>query len=87
MITTELPAMTISDIARLIVSDYSEKGKPVPIPAVPYVDAMESLTNIDDNYGLDSGRWIVAYALSNLSGWRGDVARAVKAELKARLAK
>lgn len=50
--------------------------------AGPYVDAMSCLTSIDEDYGADSGRSVVLYCLSNLTSWRGDTARAVKAELK-----
>jgi hypothetical protein len=50
--------------------------------AEPYVDAMACLTSIDEDYGADSGRSVVLYCLSNLTSWRGDTARAVKAELK-----
>lgn len=53
--------------------------------AKPYVDAMFSLNNINDNYGYDSGVSVVSYALANLGSWRGDVARSVKAELKSLL--
>lgn len=53
--------------------------------AKPYLDAMFTLKSIDDNYILDSGRSIVAYFLSNASGWRGETARRVKAELKGML--
>lgn len=53
--------------------------------AKPYVEAMYSLNNINDNYGYDSGVSVVSYALANLGQWRGDVARAIKAELKALL--
>ena len=53
--------------------------------AKAYVVPMMSLTSVSDNYGLDSGDSIVRYALSNLTYWRGDTARRVKAELKAHL--
>ena len=46
---------------------------------------MHSLNSINDNYVLDSGASVVAYFLANARGWRGDVARRVKAELKAML--
>jgi hypothetical protein len=36
-------------------------------------------------YGLDTGYSIVAYFLSNANTWKGDVARAVKKELKKRI--
>ena len=50
--------------------------------AKPYLDAMSQLNSIDDKYYLDSARSVVLYFLSNASGWRGDVARRIKAELK-----
>ena len=51
--------------------------------AAPYADAMMSLTDITDNYGWDSGREIVCRFLANANTWRGEVAKRVKAELKA----
>ena len=57
-------------------------GKPWYNYAKPYVKAMRSLESIDDVYVADSGESVVLYALSNLSYWRGDTARQVKAELK-----
>ena len=53
--------------------------------AVPYIDAMTCLTSIDDNYGADPARQVVAYFLSNATTWRGETARRVKAELNAML--
>ena len=50
--------------------------------AMPYLEAMESLDTIDDNYYFDSGKSIVLYFLSNASTWRGEDARRIKAELK-----
>ena len=50
--------------------------------AEPYLEAMESLNTINDNYYFDSGKSVVLYFLSNASTWRGDDARRIKAELK-----
>ena len=50
--------------------------------ARPYLDAMHSLESVDDSYGMDSGRLIVAYFLSNATRWRGPEAQRIKAELK-----
>ena len=50
--------------------------------AVPYLEAMETLNSIEDNYVYDSGESIVLYFLSNASTWRGEVARRIKKELK-----
>lgn len=51
--------------------------------AKPYLDAMATLDKVSDNYGLDSGKSIVNYFLSNAATWRGDTAKRIKAELKA----
>lgn len=72
----------LSTIAKEILADYHAQGKPVYYSAVPYVRAMLSLDSINDSYGDDSAKSIVAYALSNLSVWRGETARRIKAELK-----
>jgi hypothetical protein len=53
--------------------------------AVPYLQAMLTLDTVDDNYGLDSGRSVVTYFLSNAASWRGEDARRIKAELRALL--
>ena len=53
--------------------------------AVPYIDAMASMVDVDEPYGADPGADIVRYFLSNAKTWRGDTARRVKAELKRRL--
>jgi hypothetical protein len=54
-------------------------------PARPYVDAMASLGSINDRYGYDGGREIVLRFLDAARAWRGDTARAIKAELKGML--
>lgn len=72
----------LDEIAREIEQDYADKGKPVYYAAKPYVDAMKSLNSIDDMYGCDSADSIVRYLLGNLSYWRGDKAKAIKAELR-----
>lgn len=51
--------------------------------AVPYIEAMFSLDKITDNYGADTGKYVVLYFLANATTWRGEVARRIKAELKA----
>ena len=50
--------------------------------AYPYVHAMRGLDKVTDRYGFEDGGEIVRRFLINASGWRGDVARRVKAELK-----
>ena len=53
--------------------------------ATPYLQAMLALESRHDSYGMDDGKSIILYALSNLTYWRGDLARSVKAELNAHL--
>jgi hypothetical protein len=79
-------ARSIRVIAREIVRDYADKGKPVTPFAKPYVDAMLTMDTVADGYGAESGEYVILYGLHNLSGWRGDKAREVKAELKEAIA-
>lgn len=50
--------------------------------AVPYLDAMATLSDVNDLYVTDSGSSIVRYFLANAATWRGPDARRIKAELK-----
>jgi hypothetical protein len=68
-----------------IAAEISKDWCPISLSAVPYLRAMRELDKITDDYGLDSGRSIVLYFLSNATTWRGEVARRVKAELKGML--
>ena len=68
-----------------IALEISNEWKKPYFGAVPYLEAMRSLSSIDDKYGYDSADSIVLYFLSNASSWRGDAARRIKAELKAML--
>ena len=52
------------------------------IYARDYVEAMQLCNRITDRYFADSAESVVRYALSNMTTWRGDQARAIKAELK-----
>jgi hypothetical protein len=69
----------------LIAAEIAQDWKKPNYAALPYLRAMRWLHTIEDKYGLDSGRSVVAYFLSNASTWRGPVARRVKAELTAML--
>jgi hypothetical protein len=53
--------------------------------AKPYLDAMECLDTINDNYIADTGRSVVIYFLSNATTFKGDIAREVKKELNKRI--
>jgi len=69
---------TLSQIAKEIREDW----KKVYFGAVPYLEAMETLSLITDNYYQDSAKSIVLYFLGNANSWRGEVAKRIKAELK-----
>lgn len=77
-----LSRMKIREIARLIGRDWGGK---VNYAAKPYLQAMFSLDDVKDMYGMDPGSSIVAYFLSNARSWKGEVAKAVKKELKKRI--
>ena len=81
-LTTELPAMPLHQIAGIIAKDWGIKTN---YAAKPYLSAMFNLSNVKDNYGMDNGRSIVAYFLSNAGTWRGDIAKLVKKELNKRI--
>ena len=53
--------------------------------AAPYLEAMAGLNSVNDKYMHDDGRGIVRYFLANAAQFKGDQARALKAELKALL--
>jgi hypothetical protein len=67
----------------VIAADIREHWTRINFGAVPYVEAMESLTTVDENYGSDSADAIVRYFLANAGTWRGPDARRVKDELRA----
>jgi len=74
---------TVRSISNIAAEISSEWGNKIYFGAVPYLDAMRTLNSIDDEYGLDSGRSVVAYFLANAQTWRGEAARRIKRELKA----
>lgn len=67
----------------VIAQEIKADWKKVYFGAVPYLEAMKTLTSVQDNYGWDSAKSIVLYFLANAQTWRGDTARRIKAELKA----
>ena len=76
-----IKTLSICAIARIIKSDWQK----VYFGAVPYLNAMYSVENMNDTYGCEDGRTQVIYFLSNASTWRGATAKVVKAELNRRL--
>jgi len=81
MTTSAKPTRALFVIASEIRADWSN----VYFGAKPYLEAMSSLTSVSDNYYYDSGDSVVRYFLANATTWRGETARAVKAELKGML--
>ncbi len=77
--TTTTTARPLYEIAKEIRKDWGAK---VNFGAKPYLDAMQTLDKITDNYGMDSGKSIVLYFLSNAQTWRGTKAKEIKNELK-----
>ena len=65
-----------------IARDIREDWKKPSVYAIPYLQAMEVLDDINGAYVFDSARDVVVRFLCNSAGWRGDKARAIKAELK-----
>ena len=65
----------------VIAAEVRLDWKNVYFGAVPYLEAMATLSTIDQMYGADDARSIVLYFLANAQTWRGPVARRVKAEL------
>lgn len=91
----DLRHLSIHALARIIGQNWSkvtQAGTPSAFgsigqhPANPYWQAMSQMQSVEDSYGYDSGREIVLRFLGNATGWRGETARLVKAELKRRLA-
>ena len=81
LVSTKIPANNISE---LVAYAKAQNGK-VNFAAKPYLAAMMGMGDINEQFGYDSGRSIVIYFLNNASSWRGDVAKRVKAELRAML--
>ena len=75
-----LPTLNLAGIARVVRRNW----RGVNYAAEPYLAAMGTLDNIKDDYYLDSGASVVLYFLCNSNSYRGNVARAVKAELNKR---
>jgi len=71
----------VNKIAQEIVENWDK----VYFGAQPYLVAMLTLKSINDSYGLDSGKSIVAYFLSNAKTWKGEKAREIKKELNVML--
>lgn len=75
-----LEKLLISDIAQIIQKDWKATSKNgVYFGAKPYLDALKTMSTIDQNYYSESGKSIVIYFLANAQTWKGEVAKAIKA--------
>lgn len=81
----------VGTIAAEIINDISNQAMAKKVQtrwrdlvpaAAPYLEAMLTLDKVDDKYGLDEGRDIILRALTNLTSYRGEKARTLKAELR-----
>lgn len=83
IITAEkIKNMSVANIANVIQKDWGAK---VYFGAKPHLKAMHTLNTVNEMYGCDTGKSIVAYFLSNASTYRGETAKIVKAELNKRI--
>jgi hypothetical protein len=73
--------MSIRELAMQIRMNWTN----VYFGAKPYLQAMLSMESIHDKFGMDDGKGIIIYFLSNATTWRGPVAREIKKELNRRL--
>lgn len=69
------------EILRVWIKECGAKYQEKYFYALQQREAMESLTSINDNFHADSGRGVVASFLVNVTTWRGEDARRIKAEL------
>jgi hypothetical protein len=81
---SKLKLYEIAAIARkdMRVTGFSKKPSYAYVPE--YLDALECLTSITDNYGADTGYSVVIYFIGRVAQWKGETARAIKAELNKR---
>jgi hypothetical protein len=68
-----------------IAKDVRKDWKTINPVANEYLKGLESMQTIKDMYGLEYGDMVVAQFLDKAIGWRGEVARQIKAELKVHL--
>lgn len=65
-----------------IMADVLEDWRSINPYALEYARALAELNEPNDYYLTERGRDIIPYFLANANGWRGERARAIKAELK-----
>ncbi len=66
-----------------IANEIERTWAKVNFAARPYLSAMKEINDINDTYGADTAKSVVAYFLCNANSWHGDDARRIKSELRA----
>lgn len=74
----KLSNMSIKEIAEFIIDDWSKSGK---VPKA-YLEPMLTIKTLEEMYYADKASSVVAYFISNASGWKGFNARVTKKYLK-----
>jgi hypothetical protein len=70
-----------------IADDIMRKWRNPAGSAIPYINALTHLGTMDSKYGHEDAEGIVLRFLNEASGWRGEDAKRIKAELRAMLPK
>lgn len=68
---------------REIFAEVRQDWKKPYFGAKPYMEALGQLENWNSRYYAEDARGLGLYFLANAGTWRGEVARRVKAEIKA----
>ncbi|MFA5024114.1 MAG: hypothetical protein WC523_04120 [Patescibacteria group bacterium] len=76
-----LKSLSLSELAKMIRKDWTR----IDSHALPFLEAMEQLKDIADNYKDSSGQMIIAYFLSTAVSWTGNLSVCIKKELKRRM--
>jgi hypothetical protein len=74
LLKTKKKHMNIKQVAKEILDDWKNPY----FGAVPYLEAMLTMNDINENYYDDSGKSIVMYFLGNAQTWRGAKAKETK---------
>ena len=70
--------VSVSEIAHAIAKDWTN----VSPYAKDYLEAMKSISSVEENYYADSAKSVILYFLANANTYRGENARSYKALLK-----
>ena len=81
----DLTQLSYAEIASIIRKDWGAKLMEKPGYYDNYVRPLFSINSLDDMYGCDTAYSVVMYARSNMSGWKGETAKAIRNELTRRL--